>query len=109
MKNHENSQHDNTDNAQETGTQRQRFIVTKENYWSEESGTIKQRRKYLPVDENFYYQWYRPIWAARKKAQEHGQCTCPSKFLWKCDGACEDCEYHATGDTLSLDYSPLRL
>ena len=28
---------------------------------------------------------------------------CPKHYLWKCDGDCSVCEYHATGDVLSLD------
>jgi hypothetical protein len=28
---------------------------------------------------------------------------CPYRFIWKCDGDCVGCEYHAAGDTLSLD------
>ena len=83
----------------------QRFIVTKESYWSEETGEMKVRRKTVPVDDDFYYKWYRPIWAQQKRAQTHGQCVCPKKYLWKCDGACEECEYRAAGDMLSLDYT----
>ena len=28
---------------------------------------------------------------------------CTKKYLWKCDGNCDLCEYHAAGDMLSLD------
>lgn len=28
---------------------------------------------------------------------------CPYRFIWKCDGDCIGCEYHAAGDTTSLD------
>ena len=28
---------------------------------------------------------------------------CPYCFIWRCDGDCLDCEYHATGDITSLD------
>lgn len=28
---------------------------------------------------------------------------CPRKYIWKCDGNCDLCEYHAAGDMLSLD------
>lgn len=30
---------------------------------------------------------------------------CPKKYLWKCDGICVECEYHAPGDVLSIDVS----
>jgi hypothetical protein len=28
---------------------------------------------------------------------------CPYRFIWKCDGDCIGCEYHAGGDITSLD------
>lgn len=28
---------------------------------------------------------------------------CPYRFIWKCDGDCIGCEYHAAGDITSLD------
>ena len=28
---------------------------------------------------------------------------CPKKYIWKCDGNCDLCEYHVAGDILSLD------
>lgn len=28
---------------------------------------------------------------------------CPRSKWWLCDGMCQDCEFHAPGDTLSLD------
>lgn len=68
------------------------------------------RRVYLPslkvwaeVTEAQYYAYYRDIWAVRKRAQTHGQCMCPKAKLWLCGGDCPGCEFHAPGDTLSLD------
>lgn len=39
----------------------------------------------------------------RHKEQDHGRCMCPYRFIWKCDGDCIGCEYHAGGDITSLD------
>ena len=39
----------------------------------------------------------------RKREQYHGRCMCPRRKWWLCDGVCEDCEFHAPGDMLSLD------
>ena len=39
----------------------------------------------------------------RHKEQDRGRCMCPYRFIWKCDGECLDCEYHAAGDITSLD------
>lgn len=49
----------------------------------------------IPVSEEIYYEYYRPIWAIRKRAQAHGQCMCPGSKLWKCNGDCPACSYHA--------------
>ena len=47
--------------------------------------------------------FYKEADRIRHKEQDHGRCMCPYRFIWKCDGACLDCEYHAAGDTTSLD------
>ena len=39
----------------------------------------------------------------RKREQYHHRCMCKRKDWWLCDGMCQDCEFHAAGDTLSLD------
>ena len=39
----------------------------------------------------------------RKREQYHKRCMCPRSKWWLCDGMCDDCEFHAPGDTLSLD------
>lgn len=42
------------------------------------------------------------IWRIRNREQNHGCCMCPKCYLWKCDGQCDLCEYHAP-NTVSLD------
>lgn len=59
---------------------------------------------WVTVREEVYYAYYRDIWAKRKRAQAHGQCTCSRASLWQCDGDCLICRYHRAGDTLSIDY-----
>jgi DNA-directed RNA polymerase specialized sigma24 family protein len=39
----------------------------------------------------------------RKREQYHHRCMCPRSKWWLCDGMCQDCEFHAPGDNLSLD------
>lgn len=39
----------------------------------------------------------------RKKAQYHGECACPKRFIWKCDGDCDRCEYCVSQQPLSLN------
>lgn len=65
---------------------------------------LKNEKKFVEVTDEVYYTYYRPIWAARKKAQSHGQCVCPQNKLWQCDADCCDCIYRTTGDMRSLDY-----
>ena len=56
-----------------------------------------------PVTEEEYFTLYRPIWRKQKQMQKTGQCLCRKKYLWKCDGQCDLCEFSAAGIELSLD------
>ena len=53
-----------------------------------------------PEEYKRYDQWRTNL---RKREQYHGRCMCPRQKWWLCDGMCEDCEFHAPGDMLSLD------
>ena len=55
-----------------------------------------------PITEVQYRSLYPDIWATQKREQYHGRCMCTKRYLWKCDGQCDLCEYHAP-DTASLD------
>ena len=61
-------------------------------------------KMWIEVDYELYLAYYRPIWAARKRAQAHGQCSSTQSTLWLCDGDCFGCPFHSAGDSLSLDY-----
>ena len=55
----------------------------------------------IPVTEEVYKEYYRPIWRTHYHASKHGQCGCTD---WKrCEGDCGLCRYRAAGNTLSLD------
>lgn len=56
----------------------------------------------VPITEEQYRSFYPDIWATQKREQYHGRCMCTKRYLWKCDGQCDLCEYHAP-DTVSLD------
>lgn len=56
----------------------------------------------IPITEEQYRSLYPNIWDTQKREQYHGRCMCPKYYLWKCDGQCDLCEYHAP-DTVSLD------
>lgn len=47
--------------------------------------------------------FYKEADRIRHKEQDHGRCMCPYRFIWRCDGDCLDCEYHAAGDITFLD------
>lgn len=57
----------------------------------------------VPVSQELYDALDKEATRIRKKEQYHHRCMCPKQFIWKCDGCCLDCEYHAAGDTLSTD------
>lgn len=57
----------------------------------------------VEITETQYQALYPDVWAAQKREQYHHRCMCPKKYLWKCDGNCDLCEYHTAGDILSLD------
>ncbi len=65
---------------------------------------IPGTRQFVSVTKEFYYEYYRPIWCTRRKAQKRGQCMCPKSKLWSCDGCCLDCPYHRSGNIWSLEY-----
>ena len=58
-----------------------------------------------PVSEEEYFALYRPVWRRQKQMQKSGQCLCRQKYLWKCDGQCDLCEFSAAGTELSLDFT----
>lgn len=57
----------------------------------------------VEITETQYRALYPEIWATQKREQYHHSCMCPKRYIWKCDGNCDLCEYHAAGDILSLD------
>lgn len=59
--------------------------------------------KKVPVTEAEHDAYYADASRIRNKEQNHGRCMCPKQFIWKCEGDCLDCEFHATGDLTSLD------
>lgn len=59
--------------------------------------------QWFEVSPEEYAEFDRWRTAKRKREQYHGRCMCPRIKWWLCDGMCDDCEYHAPGDTLSLD------
>lgn len=64
---------------------------------------LPHEKQWAEVTKAQYYAYYRDIWATRKRAQAHHQCMCPKSKHWLCDGDCLGCEFHAPGDTLSID------
>ena len=66
---------------------------------------IHSTREWVTVTEDVYRAYYRDIWATRRRSQRHGQCICPKTKTWLCTGDCLACEFRASGDKLSLDYT----
>lgn len=61
--------------------------------------------KKVPCTEQEFRDFYRNVDRIRKKEQYHGRCLCPKKFIWACDGDCENCEHHTGYGELSLEAS----
>ena len=61
----------------------------------------KQR---IPVSDEVYNEFYRPIWSTFRKAHRHDCCSCAGNKWWLCEGDCSSCRFHVAGDSLSLDY-----
>lgn len=62
---------------------------------------ISVNSELIPVSEEVYKEYYRPIWRTHYHASKHGQCGCTD---WRrCEGDCGLCRYRTAGDALSLD------
>lgn len=64
---------------------------------------VRSTAEKVPVTKAQHDSFYKEADRIRHKEQDHGRCMCPYRFIWKCDGDCIGCEYHAAGDTSSLD------
>lgn len=64
---------------------------------------VRSTGEKVPVTKAQHDSFYKEADRIRHKEQDHGRCMCPYRFIWKCDGDCIGCEYHAAGDTSSLD------
>ena len=68
---------------------------------SSKSRYIKIDGKKVPVSEEVYKAYYRPIWALHNKMQNHGCCTCTD---WRdCCGDCGSCRFRVAGDVSSIE------
>ncbi|MDY2945238.1 MAG: hypothetical protein SOU32_06235 [Lachnospiraceae bacterium] len=67
----------------------------------EESRFIYLNGEPVPVSEEVYLTWYRPIWRIHDFARRHGQCDCPNWHL--CEGDCAICRHRWAGDHSSLE------
>lgn len=66
---------------------------------------IKGMNEFIVVDKEFYYKYYRPLWAQIKRLQRIGEFVCPKNKICFCDGDWLDCKYHKYIH-LSLDEQP---
>lgn len=64
---------------------------------------VRSIGKKVPVTKEQYDSFYKEADRLRHQEQDHGKCMYSYHCIWKCDGDCIGCEYHATDDTLSLD------
>ena len=67
----------------------------------EKTKNIYLHGQVIPVTEEVYQAYYRPIWRVHDFARRHGQC-CLSDWR-KCEGDCAVCRYRTVGDGGSID------
>lgn len=60
-------------------------------------------KKKIPVTEEVYRAYYRPIWALFKRAHEHGTCRALGDQWWLCQGDCYTCRFCYRGEYDSLE------
>ena len=63
----------------------------------------KQTKSWVKVTPEYHKEHHKMCTKIRKYEQYHKRCMCPRHKWWLCDGMCQDCEFHAPGDILSLD------
>lgn len=64
---------------------------------------IRSTGEKVPVSKEQLDVFYKEADRIRHKEQYHHRCMCPRNKWWLCDGDCLGCEFHAPGDTLSID------
>lgn len=64
---------------------------------------VRATKEMVPVSDEVYYEYYRPIRAQLQREQYHHRCNCPKKYMYQCDGDCFICEYHVGEEYLSMD------
>lgn len=61
---------------------------------------IKHR---IPVREEVFNEFFRPIGNTFRKAHRHSCCSCYGSKWWLCVGGCAVYKYRTTGDNISLE------
>lgn len=54
----------------------------------------QKQKSFDEVDKDYYYNFYRFVWALRKRLQRSGECVCPKSDYKYCDADCYECKYH---------------
>lgn len=57
----------------------------------------------IEISEEIYRETGPEINTFRKREQRAGRCSCPSRYLWKCDMDCALCEYRAAGNRVYME------
>ncbi len=62
-----------------------------------------QKVELVEISEELYREIGPEINTFRKREQRAGRCSCPSRYLWKCDMDCALCEYRAAGNRVYME------
>lgn len=73
-------------------------------FWeADPDGSGKRHVVRVPVAKDVFDDYYRPINAYRRTAQNHGRCVCPENKRLLCNMDCGYCPYAVKGDMVSLN------
>lgn len=64
---------------------------------------IRSLKQKFPCTEEQFQAFYKEVDRIRHREQDHSRCKCPKKYIWACDGDCENCEHHINNGPVSLD------
>lgn len=78
-------------------------MANKDNYCNTHFIYYRALKLKVPCTDEEFKSFYKEADRIRHREQDHGRCKCPKKYIWACDGDCENCEHHIHNGPVSLD------
>lgn len=74
----------------------------KKYYYPMRDSDDPQKVELVEISEEIYREIGPEINKFRKREQRSGRCSCPSRYIWKCDMDCALCEYGSVGNRVYM-------